>query len=96
MVYQDLAFCTIEHVFKRLDDDDYFGYIPLRPSNEGGNQIELEKCGRNRHIKKKLLAKQKKYENSSNLHKLRETFKLNGNKKLDSALEKAITSTCNV
>ena len=36
MVYQDLAFCTIEHVFKRLDGDDYFGFIPLRPSNEGG------------------------------------------------------------
>ena len=57
VVYSDLALDIVKNLFKELDDKDYFGYIPINSQFKDHHEIMLEKCGRNRQVKQKLLAK---------------------------------------
>ena len=53
-IYTDLATHFVQNQFKKLDKDDYFGFISLEEGSEM-NEIILEKKGSNMHIKEAFL-----------------------------------------
>ena len=61
VIYQDLANKYVKSIFKGLDGQDYFGYISIG-KNSGLDQCNLEKKGKNTHLKERFLRTMSKKE----------------------------------
>ena len=61
--YKYLAHDMVKKLFTKLEDSDYFGFIPIKNFIDDRLEIKLEPCGLNRSAKKHQLRMQNREEN---------------------------------
>ena len=53
LFFSEKAFHYVKEFYKELNEEDYFGFIPMNSNSQA--EILLEKSGKNKHIKQKVL-----------------------------------------